>query len=194
MNDSPFFDPNYLNLEYIYTRVYQWWITLNLEEFSFGLSGKLTFWFSVIVYSISILLGLAATFLLLKLRHLRHSEVEKLNDAFEASVKSAKVKNEEWEKSLKLLESDNPSDWKLAIITADSLLDKLVQILNYPGENLGERLKNAELSDFTTLQDAWEAHKVRNRIAHEPNFPITKREARRVLGLFENVFHEFDYI
>ena len=99
-----------------------------------------------------------------------------------------------WSKLVNYLNSNNQADWKLAILEADVMLDKLVERMGYEGANLGERLKNVEPSDFTTLQDAWEAHKVRNRIAHESDYVLTSREARRVMDLFEKVFREFDFI
>ena len=69
-----------------------------------------------------------------------------------------------------------------------------MQQMGYRGENLGERLKSVEPSDFLTLNDAWEAHKVRNVIAHEVGFIIDHREAKRVVKLYENVFREFNYL
>jgi hypothetical protein len=70
----------------------------------------------------------------------------------------------------------------------------MVGAMRYPGENLGERLKNVEPSDFLTLEDAWEAHKVRNQVAHQSGFTLTRREARRVVELYERVFREFIFI
>ncbi len=102
--------------------------------------------------------------------------------------------NVEWLRVQKALESDNPADWKLAIIEADTMLDSVVARMGYPGGNLGERLKAIEPSDFTTLNEAWEAHKVRNTIAHEGNYELTKREVIRVVNLYEKVFREFDCI
>lgn len=102
--------------------------------------------------------------------------------------------NQDWEKIVSALESDNPSDWKVAIIEADTMLDALVANLGYRGDNLGDRLKMVEPSDFLTLNDAWEAHKVRNAIAHEGGYELNKRETQRVIGLYENVFREFRYI
>jgi hypothetical protein len=99
-----------------------------------------------------------------------------------------------WRKVQEHIQSENPNDWKIAIIEADTILDELVEKMGYPGVTLGERLKNIELSDFTSIQDAWEAHKVRNAIAHEPAYQITEREARRIISLFEKVFKEFDFI
>jgi hypothetical protein len=68
---------------------------------------------------------------------------------------------------LQLFASANSNDWRVAIIEADTMLDELVQSYNFAGENLGERLKNANTKIMPTVQSAWEAHKVRNRIAHD---------------------------
>ena len=66
--------------------------------------------------------------------------------------------------------------------------------MEYIGETIGEQLKGIEQSDFRTLAHAWEAHKVRNKLVHEGDFMITKREARRVIDLYRKVFEEFHYI
>ena len=56
-------------------------------------------------------------------------------------------------------------------------------------------LKSVDKNNFLTLDDAWEAHKVRNDIAHSGiNFQLNERETKRVLALFEKVFKEFNVI
>ena len=96
---------------------------------------------------------------------------------------------------LKHLDSGRESDWRLAIIEADVLLDEMVTGMGYRGDSLGEKLKGIEKSDFTTLAEAWEAHGVRNKIAHDgAAFLLSEREARRVIGLYEQVLREFRYI
>ena len=68
----------------------------------------------------------------------------------------------------------------------------LLEKHGYPGEGVGERLRSAT---FATLQDAWEAHKVRNQIAHEGSaFNLSADLVRRTIGRYENVFHEFKVI
>ncbi|MFO0718467.1 MAG: hypothetical protein U0522_00330 [Candidatus Paceibacterota bacterium] len=114
-----------------------------------------------------------------------------------ASVMSTpvSVQNKRWERVLEHIESTNPNDWKIAIIESDSILDEMTKSMGYHGDNLGERLKGIEVSDFNTLNNAWEAHKVRNMIAHEgANFELNEREARRVIALYKSVFEEFKYI
>lgn len=110
-------------------------------------------------------------------------------------VRLKNFKSKRFEVVEKHMESSNPAEWRLAIIEADALLEEMVKKMGYEGTTLGETLKNIEVSDFTTLNDAWEAHKVRNQIAHQgSSFLLTAREAKRVIRLYEKVFREFDII
>lgn len=100
-----------------------------------------------------------------------------------------------WARIEALIDSPNENDWRQAIMEADIILDEMITAMGYQGEALGDKMKGIEKSDFTTLDQAWEAHKMRNRIAHEGlNVDISHREARRIIGLFEEVFKEFHYI
>ncbi len=98
----------------------------------------------------------------------------------------------EWEIILNHLNSQNQAEWKLAIIEADSMLDEILKEVGYVGETLADRLKEA--GNGEVIQQAWEAHKVRNMIAHKGGTELTYREAKRVVGLYENVFKKFGYI
>jgi len=89
-------------------------------------------------------------------------------------------------------DSDNPNDWKLAIIEADIILDDVLKQQGYAGNSLGERLKSISPNQLESLQDAWEAHKIRNRIAHEgADFVLTKRLAQETVTKYQRVFAEF---
>ena len=104
---------------------------------------------------------------------------------------SIEKKNERWEKILAYTHSDSPADWRLAIIEADVMLDDLLKTSGYHGDGVGEMLKSVDPSDMLTLDAAWEAHKIRNRIAHSgTDFELTQREAKRIVTLFESVFKE----
>ena len=123
---------------------------------------------------------------------LKDLEWEKYEKVFEKEdVNSGNKKTERWQNILKLVESENKNDWRMAIMDADNLLDEILIEQGYSGTNLGERLKSA---DFDTLQNAWEAHKVRNSIAHDSNFDLSKRETKRVIQNYSLVFNEFYYL
>lgn len=103
--------------------------------------------------------------------------------------------NPKWLRVLSHINSDHASDWRLAILEADIMLDEMLDKMGYPGQTLGEKLKMVERSDFDTLDLAWEAHKMRNNIAHEgADLTMSKAEADKVITMFERVFREFKFI
>ncbi|PIR44723.1 MAG: hypothetical protein COV10_03475 [Candidatus Vogelbacteria bacterium CG10_big_fil_rev_8_21_14_0_10_51_16] len=110
------------------------------------------------------------------------------------AVTTPREKNPLWDSIQEHLAGDSPAGWKLAIIEADKILDDITIREGFFGETLGERLKNADESIMRNLQDAWEAHKLRNRIAHESGFRLSRREAQHALGRYEKVFREFGAI
>ncbi|HVB20061.1 MAG TPA: hypothetical protein VNF51_02120 [Candidatus Paceibacterota bacterium] len=100
-----------------------------------------------------------------------------------------------WRNISSLADGAAPSGWREAIIEADIMLDEMLTEQGYTGESVGEKLKSVERSDFTTLQDAWEAHKVRNQIAHEGSaFNLSAELTRRTIARYESVFREFKII
>ncbi len=105
------------------------------------------------------------------------------------------VENAKWKLVQEHIGSDDANKWKLAIIEADIILSELLDSMRLPGSGVGEKLKNIEASDFEHIEEAWEAHKIRNAIAHQgSDFLITQREAKRVIRLYESVFNEFKII
>ena len=103
--------------------------------------------------------------------------------------------NKKWERVLEHIESKHDSDWKLAVIEADIMLDELLDKSGYVGDSMGDKLKQVDKSDFRSIDQAWEAHKVRNAIAHEGSeYGLTEKEARRIIKIYENIFKEFHYI
>ena len=75
------------------------------------------------------------------------------------------------------------------------MLNELLDVLGYRGETMADKMKQVVRGDFNTIDLAWEAHKVRNRVAHEgAEHLLSGREARRVISLYEQVFREFKFI
>lgn len=100
-------------------------------------------------------------------------------------------KNNRLEDILEHLESPSPNDWKLAIIEADIVLDELLKERGFAGNTLGERLKSISPNQMESLSDAWEAHKVRNRIAHDgADFVLTRRIAEDTINRYRRVLGE----
>ena len=89
--------------------------------------------------------------------------------------------------------SQNVSDWKLALIDADALIDEILRRAGYQGKTMGERLKQIEPSDLDHLADLWEAHKLRNRIAHEGE-RVERRDIDRAMEQYRLVLKELKFL
>jgi hypothetical protein len=76
-----------------------------------------------------------------------------------------------------------PEGMVLAIIDGDKLLDQALKKRRFKGKTMGERLVSAQrvISDNDTV---WYAHKLRNRLVHEPNVRLKKKEAQAALAGF----------
>ncbi len=118
----------------------------------------------------------------------------KVEPGFETVDSGDRVMAHRWDSATKHINSENQNDWKQAIIEADIILDDLLDKLGYRGESIGEKLKRVAKGDMQSLNEAWEAHKVRNQIAHEPSFTLTHHDAKNVIAMYRKVFEEFYYI
>ncbi|MCX6701669.1 MAG: hypothetical protein NTX96_00530 [Candidatus Zambryskibacteria bacterium] len=145
-----------------------------------------------IIILISLLLSWGIVYLYKKVVLLREEEAKLF---YIENVGPKEMGNPQWEKILNYVESTNENDWRLAILEADIMLNTLLDNLGLPGETMADKLKAVEKSDFTTIDNAWEAHKIRNQIAHEgATFVMNQQESKRVISLYQSVFEEFRII
>ena len=84
-----------------------------------------------------------------------------------------------------ILEDDNDSS---AVLKADKLLDKLLGKKGYNG-SLGQKLKSAR-SLFSDIDGVWSAHKLRNRIAHDIDVQVSKKEANNAIEKYKRAFRD----
>ncbi len=76
---------------------------------------------------------------------------------------------------------------KHAILDADKLLDYALKKQGFEG-SIGEKLKKSG-PRFSDLNGLWNAHKLRNRIAHELG-DIDKNEAKKALSQFKKALND----
>jgi len=112
----------------------------------------------------------------------------KKEESGEAEKKQKDYKNR-WDIVLNYANGKDEALWRVGILEADNMLNDLLVDRGYEGATVADRLSNA---NFNTLDLAWAAHKIRNRIAHDGSrFVITDRIARNTFDLFKAVFTEF---
>ena len=79
------------------------------------------------------------------------------------------------------------STYALAVSEADKLLDSALQATGVAGESMGERLKAAQPNFPASMyQDIWDAHKLRNHLAHEMGATVGRAEAQQAVRTFRS--------
>jgi hypothetical protein len=100
-----------------------------------------------------------------------------------------------WDRITAEINSGNEQSWRLAILEADIMLNELLDSLGLRGETMADKMKTVDRADFHTIDLAWEAHRARNRIAHESSETgLSERDARRTIDLYAKVFREFQFV
>lgn len=155
-------------------------------------------WFAFSLFAILISLPFLALTIYCWIRILQIRRKEHL--AFRAAQRTVATRDVprtqlRWNRVEEQVGSSSPESWRLAILEADIMLSELLDIQGYKGETIADKMKQVDRAQFNSIDDAWEAHKIRNRVAHEgTKMDLTPREARRVIGLYKRAFKEFKYI
>lgn len=189
---KPLPETRFLNLEYIFNKLLD---ILGLRDIILAIIrwfGSDSFRIFALIVSVLLLAGIII--LLYKIHQLRRKKLG-LYAEFLEKKEVPEERGSHWKEIKNKLNSANSSDWKAAIIEVDNLMDEIIMRIGYKGDDLGERLKSIEPSDFDNLQNIWEAHQVRNKIIHEgEKFEVTKDLAKTTLEKYEKALKELRYI
>jgi len=172
-----------------------WLKYLNNESGVLGTQGKTVAQTAAVIFtgniwwiealSVIVTIALIVGILILMGRlHWLESRVEKWKHVIlEADANKARTKRS-WKDIERHFFSGNDNDLKVAIIEADKTLDGALRDAGIIGANIGDRLKNAKLSQLPNLEYVWQAHKLRNQIAHDEHMELKRDTAERALTIY----------
>lgn len=175
---------------------------------SFGFLLNLDFWRAFYVNLRSILIVLSVIFLVFSLwilikiwpTRVRLYVLEGFR-AYRAPKQTSTLIEEQksttrkkWAEIIQRVETGDEKTYSLAMIEADRLLEDILGRMGFGGKNIAERLRSVMPSDLPSVGDVWEAHKLRNRIAHETDFTPAKEETMRALGAYKKALEELKAI
>ncbi len=196
---------HFLNLEYFFRLLYDLFSggggsSSGAVEGGLGFGGLLAFlsglwlFLTIVAYLFSLAAIGVLVYSTMRIYQVRQEEEHRYK-TISVAEEQQQVEQSRWNYITQLIETGQESDWRQAIIEADIMLDEMLKRYGYPGESLGERLRSANGAHFTTLNNAWDAHKVRNEIAHQGStYQLTERIAFRTVANYEAVFREFNEI
>lgn len=193
--NSPLFDAFNLNPDYFFGKLVEY----GKPVFDFITSHRTWEIIGFISVCASILALGVIIFSIVRLIEIQLMEKEELEHELHlAELYKAELErksNPKWKYILTLVDSPNDSDWRVAIIEADTLLEEVLKSKELFGNTVSELLESARASGYQRIQDAWDSHLIRNKIAHEgQNFPLSQVEARKIIRQFQNFFEELEVI
>jgi len=113
------------------------------------------------------------------------TRMERIQEVVFKSDLSKKHVHETWASVERHFFAGDDNDLKMALIEADTMLDEALRSAGVSGTQLGDRLKKVSAAELPNVEDVWQAHKLRNRIAHETDFVLKRDLAERALTVYE---------
>jgi hypothetical protein len=193
--EKPLFDPTYLNMEYVFSKIIEYSRSI-IEILTNPQTWSTIGIISVILSIICIAIIIFSLVRLIEIQIYDKKEIEhEINKALAKQKEIDRNANPRWHYVQTLVESPNSSDWRVSIIEADSMMEEMLKEKGLSGNTVSELLEGAKGSGYRSIQDAWDAHLVRNKIAHEgTDFPISQIEGRRVIKMYQNFFEELGVV
>ncbi|RJQ37544.1 hypothetical protein C4552_00725 [Candidatus Parcubacteria bacterium] len=178
------------------------------DFFSFlytGWIGTLAFWLRLIAGILTAAMFAAVVVISMKLNIIKRMENERYRRSLgladgqampsdASAIAAPEPVSAPWRNVEEKIQSMNPADWNMAVIQADAVFDGVLKDMQLPGSTFADRLRNLDTAKLASLNDVWEAHKLRNRIAHETDRTLTHDEARRAVDLFAKGLREMQYL
>lgn len=95
-----------------------------------------------------------------------------------------------WNQIVERSKSPKMENWKLAIMEADKITDEIIKSAGFRAETMDERMDQVGPEVIPNIEELREIHKIRHKIAREPDFKITREETIEILKTYKKTFQE----
>lgn len=102
--------------------------------------------------------------------------------------------NKRWGKIDERLHSGNLSEYKVAILEADNIVEGILKDIGYDsGADMAQKIDQLEMMQPDDAAALKEVHQIRNRIVFEQDFHIDLGQAKQSLETYKDFLKKFDY-
>jgi hypothetical protein len=130
--------------------------------------------------------------LLLGSRDLREDLRKDLFGAANVSPASQSKMRKKWRAIEDRLKSGNPSEYKVALLEADAMMDKVLADMGYKGENMMDRLNQINPTQMEDVEALKETHQLRNQVVFEHDFVLDRDRAEKAVKVYETVLSKME--
>ncbi|MFH1392770.1 MAG: hypothetical protein ABIG73_00045 [Patescibacteria group bacterium] len=144
----------------------------------------------IIGISLSVIFGILFAWTVAKMRRKLGAKVVELKTEANPPTPGESKYDAKWKEIAEHLQSVRETEWKFAVIEADNIVEEILTGAGYPGDTLGEKLKQIDKNQLASINDIWEAHKLRNVIVHNPDYQVRYNDARVAISQYGKALHE----
>jgi hypothetical protein len=99
-----------------------------------------------------------------------------------------------WTNIKKRMDSEDPDQWKAAILESSQILKEILDVIGYEGKNLGEKLDGMSPEQLRNLEEVKKANDTKNKIVKDDKYELTKEEAQETLSIFRDSLDFFEIL
>jgi hypothetical protein len=99
-----------------------------------------------------------------------------------------------WMEIEKRLGSDQSSQYKLAILEADAMVNEVLDQIGYEGNNIIKKLESVTEKQISNVESIRSAHRVRNEIINNRNFFIDRKNSLETIKIYKIFLSDFEII
>lgn len=122
------------------------------------------------------------------------SDIRKGLRGTDMPVISKSKMEKKWEKIKSRLKSESVSQYKVAILEADAIVDDILSRVGYRGNNITERLEQLDSNQLDYREEILEAHQTRNKIVHDESFVVDKKLAENTVAVYEKFLRYLEFM
>lgn len=126
-------------------------------------------------------------------RLINHS-VEKLMDVFNVKTIAKRRAIQAWRQVKERMARGTETNYKLAILEADRILDEVLKLMALPGQTMDERLSQVTTEHMAAIEQLRRAHQVARRITIDPEFTVDATLGREVIKTYADLFSEYGIV
>lgn len=149
-------------------------------------------WIKILSVLISGLLLWGIVHILSKLNY-ANMRVEQFLNILGSSGLSRRRSLRAWRQIQARLATEDPQQWKIAILEADEILDEVLKLSGYLGK-MEDKLDLITPAQLASIEDIKTAHRIRNQISGSPAFELSREVAERAAGIYKRAFVETNLI
>lgn len=95
-----------------------------------------------------------------------------------------------WAQIVHRANTGTPENLRWAVLEADALVDHVLRGRGVQGETYADRLQNARWAGSKLVDKVFDAHRLRNELAHTPGFTLSSKQAERALFAYRDFLKE----